>query len=796
MPSADQYPIEPDAEGTEAKWSSEETRDGWTRVTNPDDGATLGVTDTARIIQVDGLAFRDMDGDGKLSLFEDWRQTPEDRAADLAAKLSDQECIQLMWHGGASDAGGGSVEETTANTNLIDLGSAAGVSRFNADEESYASSIAWINGVQATCETRPWGIPYINSTDPYPVLGIPGTIGISAAMDKDLWRRAGMWVGRAFRATGVRLELGPQVDLYTNPKCSRLRGAETEDPALGRDFTQAFAGGMQSTWGDDEATEDLGWGKDSVGNTLKHFVAAGAMQGGADDHSSAGMYNIFPGDNYKAHLIPFLDGGLHLDSKTETVSAVMPNYGIAYSADAEYGLRVGGGFNKKQLSILRNAGFDGVICSDWNILKTDFTRGVEGLTEAERYRLLVDAGCDQYGGGYEPVEIGEPVFESMVSDMGQDAASERVHESALHVLTLMAHVQLFDQPYSDRSEAKELFESQAAADFAREANEKSVVMLKNAGGVIAQGAGANKPTVYVPQIFTAMNKSPRETTPASVAPCMDLDVLGQYFNVVTDEVGDPTGEPVEGQTDPQYQESDIVRRTDFTDVKYALIRIKSPQDANSGAKAEGDTTTYVPISLQYRPYTADGPNVTQVSIAGDPLDGLTWYDHGMETDVPIENRSYYGQSTTVKNESDLDLVLSVREALPEEIKLVVIIDAYQPMVFSELEPAADVILMNWVGSSDSQTKTFAVTDETFARILAGEVEPTGLLTFQMPKSMDAVEAGQEDVPRDMDCYTDSEGNTYDFCFGLNWSGVIDDERVATYKVSPISEPETEVKASE
>jgi beta-glucosidase len=44
-----------------------------------------------------------------------------------------------------------------------------------------------------------------------------------------------------------------------------------------------------------------------------------------------------------------------------------------------------------------------------------------------------------------------------------------------------------------------------------------------------------------------------------------------------------------------------------------------------------------------------------------------------------------------------------------------------------------------------------------------------------------VETQFEDVPRDMKCYTDSEGNVYDFAFGLNWSGVIDDERVATYR---------------
>jgi beta-glucosidase len=44
-----------------------------------------------------------------------------------------------------------------------------------------------------------------------------------------------------------------------------------------------------------------------------------------------------------------------------------------------------------------------------------------------------------------------------------------------------------------------------------------------------------------------------------------------------------------------------------------------------------------------------------------------------------------------------------------------------------------------------------------------------------------IEAQYEDVPRDMICYTDACGNTYDFAFGLNWKGVINDERVAKYK---------------
>ena len=39
----------------------------------------------------------------------------------------------------------------------------------------------------------------------------------------------------------------------------------------------------------------------------------------------------------------------------------------------------------------------------------------------------------------------------------------------------------------------------------------------------------------------------------------------------------------------------------------------------------------------------------------------------------------------------------------------------------------------------------------------------------------------------MECYVDADGNTYDFAYGLNWSGKIDDERVKTYSAAPLTE---------
>jgi beta-glucosidase len=51
----------------------------------------------------------------------------------------------------------------------------------------------------------------------------------------------------------------------------------------------------------------------------------------------------------------------------------------------------------------------------------------------------------------------------------------------------------------------------------------------------------------------------------------------------------------------------------------------------------------------------------------------------------------------------------------------------------------------------------------------------------MPVNMSTVEKQAEDVPHDMECHKDSEGNVYDFGFGLNWRGVIKDGRVKLYK---------------
>ena len=183
---------------------------------------------------------------------------------------------------------------------------------------------------------------------------------------------------------------------------------------------------------------------------------------------------------------------------------------------------------------------------------------------------------------------------------------------------------------------------------------------------------------------------------------------------------------------------------------FAIVFIESPlsngYDSRSG---------YLPISLQYRPYTA--VNAREHSLAqGDFREQLN------------PDRSYQGKTNTAANQYDLDLVLNIRAAMPGK-PVIVVVRMHDPCVLAELEPAADTILVD-----------FGVQLEAILSIISGKAEPSGLLPVQLPRDMDTVERHCEDKPLDMIPYMDGQGNKYDFGFGMNWSGQISDYRCRIY----------------
>ena len=101
--------------------------------------------------------------------------------------------------------------------------------------------------------------------------------------------------------------------------------------------------------------------------------------------------------------------------------------------------------------------------------------------------------------------------------------------------------------------------------------------------------------------------------------------------------------------------------------------------------------------------------------------------------------------------------------------VIVSVRTTNPFVLSEIEALADAILID-----------YEVQSQALLDVISGRYEPSGLLPAQKPASMETVELQAEDLPRDMQPYTDSEGNVYDFAYGLNWNGIIRDARVGKY----------------
>ena len=80
----------------QTKWK--ETPKGSFNLVENQGGQTLGYSPMSgvKILTVNGLAFKDLNKNGKLDAFEDWRLPYDQRAKDLASKLSVEEIAGLM----------------------------------------------------------------------------------------------------------------------------------------------------------------------------------------------------------------------------------------------------------------------------------------------------------------------------------------------------------------------------------------------------------------------------------------------------------------------------------------------------------------------------------------------------------------------------------------------------------------------------------------------------------------------------------------------------------------------------
>ncbi len=734
-------------------------------------GPTIGYSTTSgvTILEQDGLFFKDLNQNGTLDRYEDWRLSPEERAKDLVSKMTIEQIAGLMLysrhqsipalsHGWFSSTyGGKSYEESGAKPWDLTDEQLAFLAKDHLRHilmtvvESPEVAARWNNQVQAFAEAAGLGIPANNSSDPRhgsdsssefnagsgsQISMWPETLGLAATFDPSITQKFGEIAAKEYRALGIATALSPQIDIATDPRWFRFNGTFGEDSKLSADMARNYVDGFQTSEGEKEITE--GWGYDSVNAMVKHWPGGGSGEGGRDAHYGCGKYAVYPGNNFDEHLIPFVDGAFNLSGKTGKASAVMPYYTVSVDQDEVNGENVGNSYNTYLIQdLLRGKyGYDGVVCTDWLITadetasKDSFLSGkpwgVEGLSVAERHYKLLMAGVDQFGGNNEV----EPVLEAYqmgVAEHGESYMRSRFEQSAVRLLNNIFRVGLFENPYLEIKESARIVGSPEFMKEGYEAQLKSIVLLKNKNQVLPLQP---KSTVYIPKRFTPIGKDWfGNPTPESFEHPVNLNIIAKYFNV--------TDNPDEAD--------------------FGLVFISSPKSGTGLSQEDADQggNGYVPLSLQYNTYTAE--HAREVSLAGDRR----------ENDVL--NRSYKGKSVTPHNMVDLNTVLETKVMMKGKPVIVSMLLS-NPTVVEEFESEVDAIIAN-----------FGVQDQAIMEVLTGAVEPSGLLPMQMPANMRTVEEQFEDVAHDMECHVDSENHTYDFAFGMSFDGVIEDDRTRKYR---------------
>ncbi len=447
----------------------------------------------ARVVEVlrlDGLLFKDLNKNGRLDPYEDWRLPVTERADDLVSQMTVEEKAGLMVGPSLAMGPGGTVREepvfgvnpfaggppSMASPGTTDAITKRHIVQFINRENAEPRTMAtWTNAVQQVAEGRRLGTPVLFVTNPRNHYGAavtfgiaeasgafsqwPGTLGLAATRDVALVEEFARIAAQEYVSVGIRGAYHPTADVATEPRWGRFRETLGEDASLAAEMIGALVRGFQG--------KELG--PASVALTTKHFPGAGPASEGQDAHFPWGKNQVYPGQNLEYHLLPWKA------AIREGTAAIMPYYAVPKGMTGE---DVGMAYNKEIVTdLLRGKlGFTGVVNSDTGIT-TGMPWGVESLSLKERYEKAIEAGVDRLGGDSTPEIIVELVKTGALSEA-------RIDESARRILRVIFALGLFENPYVSPETAARTVRRAEFQEKADLAQRKSIVLLKNSGKLL------------------------------------------------------------------------------------------------------------------------------------------------------------------------------------------------------------------------------------------------------------------------------------------------------------------------
>jgi len=466
-------------------------------------------TRSVAIIEQDGLKFKDLNKNGEVDAYEDWRLSPAERSQDLLKRMSLEEKAGMMLIADmrmeneafmlekvvqakpvTSDFNEQDIVidknqftgEPLARPIMNTVGTTKGILKHKMRHFIWRTTTApadtmarWANKVQALAESDSLGIPVIFASNPRnhitsgsmgatasASVGFskwPSEIGLAAMRDSALIHQFGDMARQEWLATGVRKGYMYMADLATEPRWQRIEGTFGEDPELAAQSIAAITLGFQG----DTLNEK------SIALTTKHFPGGGATYKGFDPHYSYGRNEVFPGNRFEANLLPFKAA-----IKAGT-SSIMPYYSLPKDTKYE---EVAYAYNKGILrDLLREElGFKGIINSDTGPIES-MPWGVDDLNIEQRYVRALEAGTNMFAGNADPTQLIQTLKDN-------SEVMTYVDESVQLLLNELFQLGLFENPYVDESAALQIVGKEEFVQAGKEAQRKSIVLLRNENGAL------------------------------------------------------------------------------------------------------------------------------------------------------------------------------------------------------------------------------------------------------------------------------------------------------------------------
>ena len=276
----------------------------------------------------------------------------------------------------------------------------------------------------------------------------PIAIAEAGSFDVDLFERTAAMAARESRASGVAWHFAPMLDVARDARWGRVSEGPGEDPYLGSVFARAKIRGLQ---GDRSSPDNY------VAACLKHYICYGAVEAGRDYNTVSMAMHLF----YNCYLKPFAAA---VDEGAVTVMAAFNDLNGVPCTVNKFLLR----------NILKESlGFPGFVVSDANAIRECV---VHGIAEDQ-----ADAGIKAAFAGMD-MDMGTEIYAKHLKDAVESGKLplEVVDEAARRILSVKMWLGLFDHPYvsEDLMKKYEVL-PQEHIDLAREAAEKSIVVLKN-----------------------------------------------------------------------------------------------------------------------------------------------------------------------------------------------------------------------------------------------------------------------------------------------------------------------------